>query len=107
MPSKIEYTRTALQDLDAIWDYISNKLENPIVAQHTVDGILDAIELLANFPESGQKLVFEGGLESGYRFIVHKKYMAFYRINAMQVISIDRILYGSQDYIRMLFPDLQ
>ena len=51
MPSKIEYTRTALQDLDAIWDYISNKLENPIAAQHTVDGILDAIALLASFPE--------------------------------------------------------
>ena len=107
MPSKIEFTRTALQDLDAIWDYISNELENPIAAQRTVDGILDAVELLASFPESGQQLVFEDGLESGYRFVVHKKYMAFYRINAMQVISIDRVLYGGQDYVQMLFPELQ
>ena len=106
MPSKIEYSRMALRDLDAIWDYIANKLENSTAAQRTVDGILDAVALLARFPESGQKLVFDDGLESGYRFIVYKKYMAFYRINAAQVMSIDRVLYGGQDYVRMLFPQL-
>ena len=106
MQNKIEYSPKALKDLDEIWDYIAHDLNNAIAAQHTIDGILDTVDLLSEFPESGQKLIFDGGLESGFRFVLYKKYMAFYRIQAENVIYIDRVVYGGRDHLQLLFPEL-
>ena len=72
MQSKIDYSPRALKDLDEIWDYIEVELCNPSAAQNTVDGIMDKVEGIAAFPESGAKLVFENGLDSGYRYVVFK-----------------------------------
>lgn len=67
MQSKIDYSTRALRDLDEIWDYIEFELCNPSAAQNTVDGIMDKVDGIASFPESGVKLVFENRLDSGYR----------------------------------------
>ena len=64
MQSKIEYSPKAVRDLDEIWDYIENELSNPSAAQNTVDGIMDKIDDLAMFPESGAKLEFDDGMDS-------------------------------------------
>lgn len=56
MQSKINYSPRALQDLDEIWDYIEFELCNPSATQNTVDGIMDKVDEIASFPESGAKL---------------------------------------------------
>lgn len=100
----IHYSPTALNDLDEIWTYISHNLCSPIAAQNTIDGIMDAVDMLTEQPEMGAPLYFVSGLNSGYRYVIHGNYMAFYRTNRTDVY-VDRVLYGKSDYIRVLFKD--
>lgn len=106
MQRTIEYSPRALKDLDGIWDYIEKELCNPSAAQNTVEGIMDKIDDLAMFPESGAKLEFDNGLESGYRFVVFKNYFAFYRLRPDNVVYVDRVVYAGRDYMRILFPKM-
>lgn len=46
----IHYSELAKQDLDEIYDYISLILQNPIVAQNTIQGILAEISELRKNP---------------------------------------------------------
>ena len=87
-------------------DYIEFELCNPSAAQNTVDGIMDKVDGIASFPESGAKLVFENGLDSGYRYVVFKNYLTFYRLRPNNVVYVDRVIYGDRDYMRILFPGL-
>jgi addiction module RelE/StbE family toxin len=102
--AEIHYSPTALNDLDEIWTYISQNFCNPIAAQNTIDGIMDAVDMLSDQPKMGTPLYFLSGLNSGYRYVIHGNYMAFYRTNRTDVY-IDRVLYGKSDYMRVLFKD--
>lgn len=106
MHNKIQYSPLALKDLDEIWDYITNELMNPSAADNTVNGIMDMIDGLDGFPETGSRLLFDDGLDSGYRFIVFKNYLAFYHIQE-KLIYVDRVMYGKRDYMRVLFSDME
>ena len=103
--NKIVYSPKARNDFDEIWTYISEKLLNPSAAEATVNGILDTIDMLQAQAEIGKPLYFSSDLFSGYRFLVYKNYLAFYRTSA-DTIYIDRIIYGKRDYMRLLFRDL-
>lgn len=102
--AEIHYSPTVRSDLDEIWTYISQNLCNPIAAQNTIDGIMDAVDMLSDQPEMGVPLYFLSGLNSGYRYVIHGNYMAFYRTNRTDVY-VDRVLYGKSDYMRVLFKD--
>lgn len=106
MLRRIEYAPRALKDLDGIWDYIEKELCNPSAAQNTVEGIMDKIDILMSFPEAGAKLEFENGLNSGYRYVSFKNYIAFYRLRAEGIVYIDRVVYSGRDYMRILFPHI-
>lgn len=101
----LRYSPEALNDLDEIWTYIFEELQNPTAAQKTVDGILDTTEMLKEFPEMGPELSSVTDVESGYRVLVCGNYLAFYRVTGAEV-SIDRILYGRRDYLRILLGKL-
>lgn len=104
MYNKIKYSPMALKDLDEIWEYITEELMNPSAAENTVNGIMDSIDALEDFPEAGAKLLFNGDLDSGYRFVIYKNYMSFYHIQS-DGIYVDRVIYGKRDYMKVLFPD--
>ena len=100
--NNILYSPKAQADLDEIWDYISDKLQSPSAAQNTVNGILDTIEMLREQVEIGKPLYFSSGLYSGYRYLIYRNYLAFYRI-VSDTVYIDRVIYGKRDYMRLLF----
>ena len=106
MLRRIEYSPRALKDLDGIWDYIEKELCNPSAAQNTVEGIMDKIDILMSFPKAGAKLEFENGLNSGYRYVSFKNYIAFYRLGSDDIVYIDRVVYSGRDYMRILFPNI-
>lgn len=106
MLRRIEYSPRALKDLDGIWDYIEKELCNPSAAQNTVEGIMDKIDILMSFPEAGAKLEFENGLNSGYRYVSFKNYIAFYHLGSDDIVYIDRVVYSGRDYMRILFPNV-
>ena len=101
----VVYSPKAMADLDEIFDYISNKLANPIAAESTVNGILDTADMLKDHSEIGKPLYFSDDIFSGYRYLVYRNYLVFYRSNN-DTAYIDRILYGKHDYIRLLIKDL-
>ena len=106
MDRLITYSKTAVQDLDEIYDYIKFELKNPSAASDTIDGILDKIEYLALFPRSGSVLEFENGLNTGYRYVRYKNYIVFYRLTSNDDVAvIDRILYAGRDYMNILFDN--
>ena len=51
----IHYSELAKQDLDEIYDYISQILQNPIAAQNTIRGILAEISELKKTSKNWQK----------------------------------------------------
>ena len=81
------------------------ELCNPSAAQNTVEGIMDKVDILMSFPEAGVKLEFENGLNSGYRYVSFKNYLAFYRLRSDDIVYIDRVIYSGRDYMRILFPN--
>ena len=104
--NKLLYSPEALNDLDEIWTYINNELQNPAAAQKIVSDTLDAIEKLQDFAELGPLLSSITEFESDYRFLVCGIYIVFYRMMGIDV-HIDRVLYGRRNYIRILFGTLQ
>ncbi len=100
--NELYYSPEALNDLDEIWIYIFEELQNPTAAKNTVDRILDTTEKLKEFSGLGPYLSSITDVESDYRFLVCGNYLAFYRVKGTKV-SIDRILYGRRNYLRILF----
>jgi plasmid stabilization system protein ParE len=91
--------------MDEIWDYIYSELCSLNTAERTIGKIMTAIDRLADFPQLGPLLSSIAELESDYRFLVCGNYMVFYRVIG-SVVYVDRVLYGRQNYIQTLFPDI-
>jgi toxin ParE1/3/4 len=80
----IVWTEPALSDLDRIADYIA--LDKPYAASHLVQRVFDAVEQLADFPESGSRpKELKGTI---YRHLVMPPLRIFYRIQETQVFII-------------------
>ena len=76
----VRYSHEALNDLDDIWGYITFELMNPDAAINTVNGIMDAVDRLSEYPLSGTPLNVLLEIESEYRFVIFKNYLAFYHL---------------------------
>jgi plasmid stabilization system protein ParE len=103
--SHIRYTPEAEDDLAAIKKYITELLENPVAAVHTVTKITKRVRKLAQFPELGTRLSSIIDIDTDYRFLVCANYLAFYRTDKNDVYII-RVLYGRRDYATILFGEL-
>ncbi|SDX51513.1 type II toxin-antitoxin system RelE/ParE family toxin [Eubacterium barkeri] len=105
MKHNLHYATQSRRDLDEIWNYIENELQNPSAAKRTVDHILDDVDQLADFAEIGAPLSSIASVKSDYRFLVTGNYLTFYRVYGSEVY-VDRVLYGRRDYLRILFDDV-
>ncbi len=90
--------------MDEIWEYIAFDLQNRPAAQRVIDGIMDAVDLLETFAESGTPLSSITNVETDYRFLVSGHYLVFYHAGNGEV-HVDRVLYGRRDYLAILFGD--
>ena len=98
---ELRYAREALADLDEIWEYIAAELMNPDAAADTVSGILDAVERLIEYPLSGTPLNALLDIESDYRFVIYRNYLAFYHLED-SAVCVDRVLYEGRDCVKAL-----
>lgn len=99
---RIEYSDAAILDVDEMFSYIA---EDNIAAAEIIAEKLDvSIRCLIEYPEMGAMLNEDDFVlvKSGYRFIVVKPYLMFYRIIDDRIV-IYRILHGRRDYLRELF----
>ncbi len=98
---KILYSPKSRKDLDRIFDYIHDDLNNPIAAEKIVKGILNKISELKEYPQLGSVWYLENNINSGFRFLKYDNYIIFYQITK-ETILIVRILHRLQNYVKQL-----
>ena len=103
---KIRVSPTALNDLKEIKSYIENDLSNPIAANNVVKRIIDDYSRLEISPHMGPSLSAKVPFDTDYRFIVSGNYLVFYKVED-DYISVNRILYGRRDYLKIIFDDIE
>lgn len=82
--AEVIWTEPALQELDAIAEYIA--LDNPAAASHLVQEVFDKTESLADFPQSGR--IPPELPKSVYREVVVPPCRIFYREDEKRVLVI-------------------
>ncbi|WP_085360948.1 type II toxin-antitoxin system mRNA interferase toxin, RelE/StbE family [Neisseria dumasiana] len=94
MQLKIEWSETALQNLDEIIGYIFEA--NPTAALSMIDLVKDAAQNLAAMPYLGRI-----GRCSGTReLIVHPNYIIVYKVNIYSIVIVNVL------HTRQLYPTI-
>ncbi|PPT93961.1 type II toxin-antitoxin system RelE/ParE family toxin [Xanthomonas arboricola] len=90
----VEWTQFALEDLDAVIDYIAQ--DNPARAYDFAAEIYDRTLVLEQYPELGRP--GRPGLPAGVReLVVHQNYIVLYRALASAgVVEILRVKHAAQ-----------
>ena len=102
--SNVSYSPKAKQDLQEIKKYFEHELKSPSLAKRILQAITQRIRTLESYPKSGRKLSALINMETDYRFIGCKGYLAFYRVFDNNVYIV-RIIHSKRDYVTMLFGD--
>jgi toxin ParE1/3/4 len=97
--AKVVWADPAIQDLDAIADYIA--LDRPEAAHRLVREVLAAVEGLQKFPRRGSQPAELGGLP--YRQLIVPPCRIIYRVEK-KVVYIVHVLRSEQLVRRELFP---
>ncbi|HHX62258.1 MAG TPA: type II toxin-antitoxin system RelE/ParE family toxin [Epulopiscium sp.] len=92
---KVEFLKQALNDLEEIILYIAQDSIDAAFKIH--DEIILKVKKLEEFPNLGPYVPDEKMRESGFRMLMIRPYIAFYKeING--VIYIYRVMHGARDY---------
>ena len=101
---KLNYTPEAISDIQNIRHYIKHTLRNPAASARISKAILDACSSLKAFPKMGVSIA---GFETDLRMLPCENWIAVYRVDPdSDVVSIARIIDGRQDYMHILFGEL-
>jgi toxin ParE1/3/4 len=92
MMNTVRLSHLADNDLDDIRDYIQQ--DNPRAANEVLDKIFEALELLANYPEIGER---HEELGRNIRAFTVRPYVIFYH-PAADGIHVARIVHGARDF---------
>jgi len=92
---EIRFLQEALDDLEEIVLYIAQ--ENRGAALNMHDRIIEKVSALSAFPKCGRLIPDKKISAAGYRMLVIKPYIAFYRVIG-QTIFIYRVLHGAVNY---------
>ena len=96
---KLKFTRIANDDLEQIYNYISNNLSAEMAVSNLIEEIECNIMRLADFPLSGSMVLDEVLQAKGYRKLIANNYIVFYLINEEErMVIVMRIIYGGQQY---------
>ncbi len=89
---RVEWLRTAINNLDALAEYISR--DNPAAAERTVVAIRSAVENLEQFPSSGRP-----GRISGTRELVVSgtPYIVPYRVRG-DIVQLIRVFHAARKW---------
>lgn len=96
----LRYSPAALRDLDQLWDEVYAASQDMDTADRYLADLLAKLAAKSEFPHSGSPLTYEGNL-TGLYYVVHKEYLAFYRVT--DAIEVARVIYSRRDYMKILF----
>jgi plasmid stabilization system protein ParE len=95
---RVRIGRIASDDLIELAKYIER--DNAAAAAKLSNGILDACEMLSDFPEMAQVAANIRGWR--VRRMVHKRVSIYYIINRLSGIVVVRILYKGRNWKRLV-----
>jgi plasmid stabilization system protein ParE len=95
----VRILRRAQRDLQQIYDLVAREV--PLRADSFIDGLYDAIDTLKNLSARTPRPRDPTLEQQGYRFLVHGKYLVFYKVFKNQV-RVYRVLRGSRAYQSLL-----
>lgn len=97
---KIIFTNDAVEEMDNIFTYISEKLYNPTSARKLMKEINDSIEELQYTANSYKVIKKHPDLEMEYRRIIIKNYVIIYTIDEKNDrVYIMHMYYGGSNYL--------
>jgi addiction module RelE/StbE family toxin len=95
----LKITPAAKEDLEKIYDYITNELYNESAAENLLDKIEESFMRLKEFPYSCNFVSDEFLENKGYRKLIIDNYIGFYIVDEIKnEVIIMRVLYGKQKY---------
>jgi addiction module RelE/StbE family toxin len=92
---EVRFLLEALEDLEEIVLYIAQ--DSRQAALHMHDKIIEKANGLSTFPKRGRLVLDKKAAAAGYRMLVIKPYIAFYRVIGKNIF-IYRILHGASNY---------
>ncbi len=103
MDYRLVVTREAHADIDEITEYIAGKLRNPQAAAGFLDDVEKSYRGVVKNPHLHALCTDERLRGKGYRRIIIKNYLIFYRVDeARNAVYIVRVIYGPRDYAKLL-----
>jgi addiction module RelE/StbE family toxin len=97
MAHKIIWSPEAVDDLEAISEYISR--DSQTIAARVIERLLDAVDRLADFPRLGPRI--REWKRSPYRHVVVPPYRVIYRIETEAVFVI-AVVHGARDLKKLM-----
>ena len=97
MKCKVLFLQAAINDLDKVYSEVYNTCLDEKKTREYQFELINAIEKKADFPESGTPYYF-GDLFTGYRYVIYKSYLAFYRVSNDTMIVV-RILFWKKQLL--------
>ena len=89
--SRVLWTEPAVADLEAIFDFIAR--DSDVYAAATIERILDGVERLAAFPQSGRSV--PEWRKPSLREIVIRSYRVIYRVRR-DTVEILTVIHGAR-----------
>ena len=99
----MRFLQEALEDLEEIVSYIAK--DNRAAALRMHDDIIGKADDLSFFPKRGLPVTEAKMRNAGYRMLLVKPYIVFYRVINRQVL-IYRVIHGATDF-PMLYEKMQ
>ena len=98
---QVRISRTALGDMEEIYNYIANHLQERETAMRQYDRIADAIQSLGMLPGRCPLLDCEPERSQRLRRLLVDHYAVFYVVGE-DTVSVARVLYSSSDIVYRL-----
>ena len=86
---KLYWTPFALKSLDEIKSYIEKETYSEVIAVNYINKVINRVEQLQNFPESGQEEVLLKPLNQNSRYLIEGSYKIIYQYIDNKVIVTD------------------
>ena len=107
MNCQVVMTATAKEDLRDIARSIARQAQDPAPAIRFVGELREQCRRLGQLPERGAVPRDRVLLSAGYRFLVYKDYLIFYRYEKEEnTVYILSVLNGRRDYLSVLKKNL-
>lgn len=91
-PRRFRLTRSAVRDLEAIWEYIAN--DSPTAADGVLDSLYERLVLLGKNPLLGEG---RRELQPGMRSFSVGNHVIYYQPTGKHGILVVRVLHGARD----------